>query len=98
MLFRSAYKTSWLTYFIGMRMLNVPRVSLPNLLTGRDVVVELLQDQVIPERLARESLGLLLREDARQRYIEAGKELRLTLQGEGASLTAARVALETFGI
>ena len=93
-----AYKTSWLTYFIGMRMLNVPRVSLPNLLTGRDIVVELLQDQVIPERLARESLGLLLREDARQRYIEAGKELRLTLQGEGASLTAARVALETFGI
>ncbi len=93
-----AYKTSRLTYFIGMRMLNVPRVSLPNLLTGRDVVVELLQDQVIPERLAMESLGLLMSEDARRNYTEAGNEVRQALRGEGASLTAARTALETFAI
>ncbi len=91
-----AYKTSWLTYSLGMRLLNVPRVSLPNLLTGRDVVTELLQHKVIPERLARESLGLLAREDVRRVYLEAGREVMISLKGEGASSQAAEAVLETF--
>ncbi len=89
-----AYKTSWLTYFLGMRLLNVPRVSLPNLLTGKDVVIELLQHQAIPERLAREALGLLASNDARTSYLEAAQEVRLSLKGEGASRLAAEAVLE----
>jgi len=89
-----AYKTSWLTYFLGMRLLNVPRVSLPNLLTGKDVVIELLQHQAIPERLAREALGLLASNDARTSYLEAAQEVRLSLKGEGASKLAAEAVIE----
>ncbi len=91
-----AYKTSWLTYSLGMRLLNVPRVSLPNLLTGRDVVTELLQHQVIPERLAREILGLLASNDIRTSYLEAAQEVRLSLKGEGASRLAAVAVMESF--
>jgi len=91
-----AYKTSWLTYSLGMRLLKVPRVSLPNLLTGRDVVIELLQHQAIPERLARETLGLLASNDARTSYLEAAQEVRLSLKSEGASRLAAAAVLETF--
>jgi len=89
-----AYKTSWLTYFLCMRLLNVPRVSLPNLLTGKDVVIELLQHQAIPERLAREALGLLASNDARTSYLEAAQEVRLSLKGEGASKLAAEAVIE----
>jgi lipid-A-disaccharide synthase len=77
-----------------MRLLNVPRVSLPNLLTGKDVVIELLQHQAIPERLAREALGLLASNDARTSYLEAAQEVRLSLKGEGASKLAAEAVIE----
>jgi len=91
-----AYRTSWLTYFLGKRIVKVNRFSLPNLLAGRDVVEELLQEEVIPERLARAALKFL--EDggtAREEYLRAGQEVFRTLKGGQASLLAARKTLET---
>jgi len=92
----AAYRTSWLTYFLGKRIVRVNRFSLPNLLAGRDVVEELLQDEVIPERLARAALKIL--EDggpAREEYLRAGQEVFQTLKGGRASQLAARKTLET---
>jgi len=91
-----AYRTSWLTFFLGKRIVNIDRVSLPNLLSGSDVVEELLQDEVIPERLARAALKIL--EDpgpAREKYLNAGQDVFRTLKGGRASHLAAREALET---
>ena len=91
-----AYRTSWLTYFIGSRLIKIERFSLPNILAGRDVVEELLQEEVIPERLARAALRILEEEGtARAEYLRAGREVLEALKGDQASRLAAQKALET---
>jgi lipid-A-disaccharide synthase len=90
-----AYRTSWLTYFLGKRIVKIRRFSLPNILAGRDVVEELLQDEVIPERLARAVLGLMKVDgEARSDYLQAGQEVYESLRGGEASRLAAEKTLE----
>ncbi|MDF1526235.1 MAG: lipid-A-disaccharide synthase [bacterium] len=89
-----AYRTSWLTYFLGKRIVKIDRFSLPNILAGRDVVEELLQEEVIPERLARAGLRILEEGPARAEYLRAGREVLGTLQGDQASRLAAQKTLE----
>lgn len=48
------YKLAPLTYFFASRMLKVPYVGLPNLLAGRLLVPEYLQDQVTVKNLSAE--------------------------------------------
>jgi len=45
------YRVNWLTYQIAKRMIRTPYVSLPNLLAGRQLVPECLQDDCKPDRL-----------------------------------------------
>ncbi|MDX1704875.1 lipid-A-disaccharide synthase [Pseudidiomarina sp.] len=47
-----AYKFNWLTYQLIQRLFKAAFFSLPNLLAGRELVPELLQQQVTPESLA----------------------------------------------
>lgn len=90
-----AYRTSWLTYFLGKRIVRIERFSLPNILAGRDVVEELLQEEVIPERLARAALKLLDDDGpARAEYLRAGQEVLTALKGGRASRSAAQRAME----
>jgi lipid-A-disaccharide synthase len=93
-----AYKTSWLTYTLGSRIINVPRVSLPNILAAKDVVVELIQDQVIPERLARFAMEMLKNSDRREAYLEAAREVRKSLGDGNVSMKAAQETLSVFGL
>ena len=90
-----AYRTSWLTYFLGKRIIKIERFSLPNILAGRDVVEELLQEEVIPERLARAGLKIFEEGPSKTEYLRAGQEVLKTLQGDQASRLAAQKALET---
>jgi len=48
-----------LSYAVGVRMVNVKRFSLPNLILGMDVVPELIQREANPERLLAEVRALL---------------------------------------
>ncbi|MEZ0151890.1 MAG: lipid-A-disaccharide synthase [Candidatus Reddybacter sp.] len=54
-----SYKTGWLTHAIISRMLKVAYVSLPNLLAGRELVPEVLQDDATAETLAELLLARL---------------------------------------
>ncbi|KFZ31717.1 lipid-A-disaccharide synthase [Pseudidiomarina salinarum] len=47
-----AYKFNWLTHKLIQRLFKAAFFSLPNLLAGRELVPELVQQQVTPERLA----------------------------------------------
>jgi len=63
-----AYRMAPLSYAIISRMLKAPYISLPNLLTGKGLVTELLQDQVTVDNLYRELVGLFDNRD-RQRQL-----------------------------
>ena len=53
------YKTSWLSWMILKRMHLIPYVGLPNILLGKLLVPELLQDAASPKNIAETVLGML---------------------------------------
>ncbi len=58
--FTVAYKVSSLSAFIAKRLLKVNVYSLPNLIAGRKVVKEFIQDDCTPQALADEMYKLLI--------------------------------------
>lgn len=54
-----AYKFPPLSYAIYSRLLQIPHISLPNILAGRELVPELLQDKVTPEALGEKLMSYL---------------------------------------
>jgi lipid-A-disaccharide synthase len=53
------YRVTPLTYRLGKMLVDVPFYSMVNLIAGRALVPELIQDDMTGERLAGESLRLL---------------------------------------
>lgn len=84
------YKVNRLTGWLARRLITVPWISLVNLVAERQVVPELVQGEVTPERLAEVAGGLLdPRSTAARDQRAALADVRLQLGGGGA---AARVA------
>lgn len=54
-----AYRMHPLTFWLAQRLVKTDYISLPNLLAGRELVKELLQDECQPQRLADALLPLL---------------------------------------
>ena len=88
-----AYKVSPLTYFLGRRLIKVPYASLVNLVAGREVVPELLQDDAVPEKIAAATVRLVANQTERARMLAGLAEVRERLGGPGASARAALLAL-----
>jgi lipid-A-disaccharide synthase len=88
------YRASWLDWNLFWPMINVESVALPNLIAGRNIVPELLQDQLTGERLAAE-LADLLDDAARREEMRKGlAEVRQKLGEAHASEKAAERILE----
>lgn len=92
-----SYRVSPLTYFLGRRLIKVQYASLVNLVAGREVVPELLQDEAVPEKIAGATVRLVANQTERIRMLTGLAEVRKRLGGPGASSKAARLALETAG-
>jgi lipid-A-disaccharide synthase len=60
------YRVTRLTWWMGRRLVNVPFFSMVNLVAGRRVIPELIQDDLTPERLSQEALRLLSDGSARE--------------------------------
>jgi lipid-A-disaccharide synthase len=76
------YRVSPVTWAIGRWMVRVPFLSMVNLVAGRAVVPELMQDEMTGERLASEAAKLLANPSARS-------EMRVRLAEVRAALTRA---------
>ncbi len=87
------YKTSWATWLIGRMLIKISRVALVNILAGRKVVEELLQNDASVKNIARETLRLFdpAHTASIQKDLEQVKQL---LGSPGASFRAARIVLE----
>jgi len=91
--FAIVYRLNALTYQIARRIVKVPHFGLANVVAGREVAVELLQDEVNPERLGQE-LVRLLDPDTNRRLRLGLSEVRGHLGEPGA---AGRVAEDLLG-
>ena len=87
------YKTSPVTYRLARWLINVKWIGLVNLVAGRSVVPELIQDEVTAERLCQEVLHLLRDQSAYTSMKEGLRQVRESLGEPGASRRAAQVAL-----
>ncbi|MBU1405304.1 MAG: lipid-A-disaccharide synthase [Proteobacteria bacterium] len=89
-----SYRVSPLTYFLGRRLIKVRYASLVNLVSDREVVEELLQDQAVPEKIATATMRLIVNQPERSRMLAGLAEVRQKLGGAGASARTARLALD----
>lgn len=88
------YKVSPVTYFLGRCLIRVPFAALVNLVAGRQVVTEIIQQDVTAERLSQEVLSLLRDDSGKENMIKDLKEVRNALGKSGAAERAADLAME----
>lgn len=93
--FVMVYRVSPVTYTVGRGMVKVPFFAMPNLIAGREVVPELVQDKFTPENVAARMREIIPDGAAREQMVSGFAEIRqkLTYAGEGtaADRVAARV-------
>ena len=83
------YKVAWLTWVIGKRLVRVPFLGMPNVLAGREIAREFLQDAAQPAPIASELLRLLSDDAARS---QLQRELAAVIAGLGEGGAGARAA------
>lgn len=88
------YRVNPITYFLGKFLVKIPHVGLPNIVAGRKVIPELLQEQVQGEAIAKEALNILTNPQVYSTMKQDLAEVRRML-GEGGAVTrTAQVVLE----
>jgi len=88
------YRLPWLSYHIAKRIIRVPFISMANILSGRAVVPELIQEKATPQNLAREALRFLENPELWKETRESLLKTRALLGNSRASERAADLILE----
>lgn len=87
------YRVSWLTYAIARHWVAIPSLTLVNLVAGRPVVPEFIQERLKVEDVTRAALEMLNEPRAREAQVEEFAKVRERLGGPGAAERAARAIL-----
>jgi len=90
------YKTSAITVAIARCLVRIPYIGLPNIVAGRQILPELIQETMTPDNMAKEVLNFLEPSE----YVRIRKELRdvvKKLGTPGAVERVARLILEQAG-
>ncbi|MDO6808560.1 lipid-A-disaccharide synthase [Zobellia galactanivorans] len=87
------YRANWLSYQIAKRIITLEYISLVNLIMGKEVVKELIQNDLTTKNIQTE-LNKILKGPARTAQIQAYDELEKKLGGKGASENAATRIIE----
>jgi len=87
------YKTSWLSYQIGKRLINLKFISLVNLIMNKEVVKELIQNDFNETTLEKE-LHKILEEENRSKMFLNYFDLECKLGGKGASQKTAKLIVK----
>jgi len=99
--FAMVYQVAPLTWTLGRRLVKVDRFAMPNLISERDVVPELVQDGFTPERVCIELKAILPEGKARSAMLAGFADVRQKLrpsETEGdASSRAASAVLAVLG-
>lgn len=85
------YKMPALTYWIAKRKQYLPYVGLPNILAGRFVVPEILQDDATPENLSQALLNLVHNKNAVAELEQTFGNIHQTLRQDTAHKAAAAI-------
>ncbi len=92
----ATYRFSPRTYYLGKILVKFKFFSLVNLIADKEVIPELLQDQVSPESICNNLYKILADSTIHDTMKKGLSEVRTLLGTKGASTKAAKIALETF--
>lgn len=84
------YKGSFISYHIAKRIINLDYISLVNLIMNREVVKELIQNELNTKNLKAE-LRKVLQEENRTNIFKDYHDLEMKLGGTGASMKTAKL-------
>jgi lipid-A-disaccharide synthase len=88
------YKLSAPSYFIGKMVINIDHIGLVNIIAGKTVVPELIQDDANAERIATEVINILTNNERLHDIKSQLSEIRSRLGNPGAAERAARLAYD----
>jgi len=87
------YKTSWLTYEIGKRLLQVPHIGMVNLVAEREVCREFIQGDATPHAMSQALKPLLSDTQERRSMLTGLKEVRSLLQSDNGGTAVAEILM-----
>ena len=85
----TVYKTGWLSFKIIKPLLNIKYFSLPNLLANKQLLPELLQDEVTPENIHTTFMSLFGQD--KDKYLQEFKKIHISLMAGGSDLAAKQI-------
>jgi lipid-A-disaccharide synthase len=91
------YRAASLTYALARRLVSVPHIGMPNVIAGRTVVPELLQDAATGDAIAAAAARFLDEPAYRAATVAALGGVRRALGTGGAAARAATIAAEMLG-
>ena len=91
------YKMARLNYFIGRLLVDIENFSLPNILAGKKIQTELLQDEVTTDKITAEILKLYRGENYREKVVAELQDACAKLGDRGAAERVARKILQVAG-
>ncbi len=89
------YKVALPTYLAGKMLIRVKHLGMPNVLAGREIIPEFIQQGAQPLAIANTVIRLLNDQGYRAQMISAFDEVTASLGQGGANEVAARAILET---
>ena len=87
------YKVAGLTWFLGKIFVKLNHIGLPNIIAGREVVPEFLQDKAVPVNVSAAALKILRNDRLQKRMRQDLQEVKEKLGSSGAVLRAADLVL-----
>lgn len=91
------YKVSPLTFLLARLLVKVKYISLVNLISQRDVVVELIQKDATPDNIFSELKRIIHNPSYRNNMVSQLDKIRKTMTGKRASYRVAQIIRETAG-
>jgi lipid-A-disaccharide synthase len=91
------YRLSGFSYAIGRSFVQVDHISLANIIAGRTIVPELIQNEATPERIAAEVREIIVQRQKAREMKAALAQIQEKLGTPGASDRAARLACGMLG-
>ena len=89
-----AYRVSWPTYFLASLVVDVPYISMPNIILKREVLPEFIQSRANKESLAGQALAWLDDPNETARIREELESVQARLGRKRASATSAEIILQ----
>jgi lipid-A-disaccharide synthase len=83
------YRSDIVTYIAYKIVADIKNIGIANIIAGKQIVPELLQYDMTPEKVSAAVIDILTHEDKKSKMLSDLKDVRLSLGGPGASTRAA---------